>query len=70
MVAQGINTVTELVASDAKGLRSQYRVIVERIVQDLHGLPCAELTVEPVVKQLILSSRSFGERVTGRGEMA
>jgi len=69
-VAQGINTVADLVASDAKGLRAQYGVVVERIVQELRGLPCAELTVEPAAKQQILSSRSFGERVTDRGEMA
>ena len=70
LVAQGINTVADLVASDAKGLRAQYGVVVERIVQELRGLPCAELTVEPVAKQQILSSRSFGEHVTDRGEMA
>jgi DNA polymerase V len=70
LVAQGINTVADLVASDAKGLRSQYGVVVERIVQELRGQPCAELTVEPVAKQQILSSRSFGERVTDSEEMA
>lgn len=70
LVAQGINTVADLVASDAKGLRAQYGVVVERIVQELRGLPCAELTVEPAAKQQILSSRSFGDRVTDRGEMA
>lgn len=70
LVAQGINTVADLVASDAKGLRAQYGVVVERIVQELRGLPCAELTVEPAAKLQILSSRSFGERVTDRGEMA
>ncbi len=45
-------------------------MVVERIVQELRGLPCAELTVEPAAKLQILSSRSFGERVTDRGEMA
>jgi len=70
LVAQGINTVADLVASDAKGLRAQYGVVVERIVQELRGLPCAELTVEAAAKLQILSSRSFGERVTDREEMA
>ena len=69
LVAQGINTVADLVASDAKRLRTQFGVVVERIVQELRGLPCAALSVEPVAKQQILSSRSFGERVTDRGEM-
>ena len=37
----------------------------KRIVQELRGLClCAELAVEPAAKQQILSSRSFGERIT------
>lgn len=68
MVAQDINNVADFVANDAKGLRAQYCVVIEQIVQELRGLPCAELTVEPVAKQQILSIRSFGERVTDRRE--
>jgi len=69
VVAQDINNVADFVANDAKGLRAQYCVVIEQIVQELRGLPCAELTVEPVAKQQILSIRSFGERVTDRREM-
>ena len=67
---QAIHTVADLVASDAKRLRAQFGVVVERIVQELRGLPCAELAVEPVAKQQILSSRSFGERITECAAMA
>ena len=66
---QAIHTVADLVASDAKRLRAQFGVVVERIVQELRGLPCAELAVEPVAKQQILSSRSFGERCIFRSKM-
>ncbi len=51
MVAQDINNVADFVANDAKGLCAQYCVVIEQIVQELRGLPCAELTVEPVAKQ-------------------
>ncbi len=69
LVAQGINTAADLVASDAKGLRAQYGVIVERIVQELRGQPCSDLMVEPGSKQQLLSSSSFGERITEQGAM-
>lgn len=45
-------------------------MVAELIVQELRDQPCAKLTVESVAKQQILSSRSFGERVIDRGEMA
>jgi len=57
-------------ATGGKRLRAQFGVVVERIVQELRGLPCAELAVEPVAKQQILSSRSFGERITECAAMA
>ena len=62
LVAQGINTVADLVASDAKGLRAQYGVVVERIVQELRGLPCAELTVEPAAEA---GTRTQGRIIAG-----
>ena len=62
VVAQGINTVADLVASDAKGLRAQYGVVVERIVQELRGLPCAELTVEPAAEAV---TRTQGRIIAG-----
>lgn len=52
MVAQDINNVADFVANVAKELRAQYCVVIEQIVpRRLRGLPCAELTVEPVAKQ-------------------
>ncbi|MGY3959570.1 translesion error-prone DNA polymerase V subunit UmuC [Aeromonas popoffii] len=61
---QGIKTVAELVAADPKSLRRQYGVVVERTVQELRGIPCAELEQEAQAKQQIICSRSFGERIT------
>ncbi|MCX4045664.1 MULTISPECIES: translesion error-prone DNA polymerase V subunit UmuC [Aeromonas] len=67
--AQGIHTVAELVASDAKSLRSRYGVVIERTVQELRGIPCADLEQIAQAKQQIICSRSFGERITAIGPM-
>ncbi|MFR9719072.1 translesion error-prone DNA polymerase V subunit UmuC [Aeromonas diversa] len=67
--SQGIRTVAELVAADPKSLRRQYGVVVERMVQELRGIPCADLEQLAQAKQQIICSRSFGERITQLGPM-
>ncbi|KAE9635989.1 translesion error-prone DNA polymerase V subunit UmuC [Aeromonas veronii] len=67
--AQGIKTVADLVAADPKSLRSRYGVVVERTVQELRGIPCADLEQVAQAKQQIICSRSFGERITAIGPM-
>ncbi|WP_429066963.1 translesion error-prone DNA polymerase V subunit UmuC [Aeromonas bestiarum] len=67
--SQGIRTVAELVAVDPKSLRRQYGVVVERTVQELRGIPCADLEQLAQAKQQIICSRSFGERITQIGPM-
>lgn len=67
--SQGIRTVAELVAADPKSLRRQYGVVVERTVQELRGIPCADLEQLAQTKQQIICSRSFGERITQIGPM-
>lgn len=66
---QGIRTVAELVTADPKSLRRQYGVVVERTVQELRGIPCADLEQLAQAKQQIICSRSFGERITQIGPM-
>ncbi len=67
--AQGIKTVAERVVADPKSLSRRYGVVVERTVQELRGIPCAELEQEAQAKQQIICSRSFGERITQLGPM-
>ncbi|MEN9531955.1 MAG: hypothetical protein RIQ83_1179 [Pseudomonadota bacterium] len=67
--SQGIHSVAELVAADPKSLRRQYGVVVERTVQELRGIPCADLEQFAQAKQQIICSRSFGERITTMGPM-
>ncbi|MFM4938163.1 translesion error-prone DNA polymerase V subunit UmuC [Aeromonas enteropelogenes] len=66
---QGIKTVADLVAADPKAIRQRYGVVVERTVQELRGLPCADLEQVAQAKQQIICSRSFGERITTIGPM-
>jgi len=66
---RGIKTVAELVAADPKALRRSYGVVVERTLQELRGIPCAELDQETPNKQQVICSRSFGERITELGAM-
>ncbi|MGU5694964.1 translesion error-prone DNA polymerase V subunit UmuC [Aeromonas veronii] len=65
--SQGIRTVAELVSAEAKILRRRYGVVVERTVQELRGIPCADLEEMAKAKQQIICSRSFGERITQIG---
>jgi DNA polymerase V len=67
--SQGIKTVSDLVSADPKSLRSLYGVVVERTAQELRGIPCADLQLITQAKQQIISSRSFGERITQFGPM-
>ncbi|MGL6368923.1 translesion error-prone DNA polymerase V subunit UmuC [Aeromonas hydrophila] len=69
LTAQGICTIADLVAADPKSLRSRYGVVVERTVQELRGIPCADLEPLAQAKQQIICSRSFGERITEFGPM-
>lgn len=67
--AQGIKMVADLVATDPKALRRRYGAVIERTVQELRGIPCAELEQEAQAKQQVICSRSFGERITQIGPM-
>lgn len=67
--AEGVATVADLVAMSPKLIRQRYGVVVERVVQELRGIPCSELAITPPAKQQIVCSRSFGERITEQASM-
>jgi DNA polymerase V len=58
-----ITTVRQLKAADARWLRQQFSVTLERTVAELNGTPCIELEEEGPNKHQIISSRSFGKPV-------
>ncbi|AVR03777.1 Y-family DNA polymerase [Pluralibacter gergoviae] len=67
--AMGINTVLQLADTPAWVIRKHFNVVLERTVRELNGEPCLELEEFAPTKQEIISSRSFGERVSGYEDM-
>lgn len=63
LAARGIATVEDLRTADAKTLRREFSVVVERTVAELNGIPCLALEEVAPNKQQIQSSRSFGSYV-------
>lgn len=62
--AMGSKTVLDLADTDIRFIRKHFNVVLERTVRELRGEPCLELEEFAPVKQEIVCSRSFGERVT------
>lgn len=60
----GIKTVLDLADTDIRFIRKHFNVVLERTVRELRGEPCLELEEFAPVKQEIVCSRSFGERIT------
>lgn len=60
----GIKTVLQLADTDIRFIRKHFNVVLERTVRELRGEPCLELEEFAPVKQEIVCSRSFGERIT------
>lgn len=60
----GINTVLDLARADPHMIGKQFSVVTQRTVMELQGISCIELEDTPPAKKQIISSRSFGTRVT------
>lgn len=60
---RGIGTVEGLRRADAKTIRREFSVGVERTVMELNAVPCLTLEDVAPAKQQIMSSRSFGNYV-------
>ncbi len=62
--ALGINTALQLADANPSFIRQQFSVVVERTVRELNGESCIALEEHAPTKKEIVSSRSFGERIT------
>jgi DNA polymerase V len=60
----GIHTALDLRAADPHLIRQRFNIVVERIVHELCGSSCLPLEQAPPPKKQIMTTRSFGERVT------
>lgn len=67
--ALGIQTALQLAESDPRFIRQHFNVVLERVVRELCGESCLALDELDPVKQVILCSRSFGERITDYDSM-
>jgi DNA polymerase V len=60
----GINTVLDLATSNPHQMGKLFSVVMQRTVMELQGVSCIELEQAAPTKKQIISSRSFGARVT------
>jgi len=58
----GIDTAWQLHEADGKWIRRHFSVVLERTVNELRGVPCAELEISPPARQQIICSRSLAEK--------
>ena len=67
--ARGIGTVEALRTADAKVLRREFSVVLERTIAELNGISCLTMEEAAPNKQQIMSSRSFGQPVHDLDEL-
>lgn len=59
-----IFTVSDLKQASIPSMRSKFSVVMEKMIRELNGTPCIELEEVTPPKKEIISSRSFGIKVT------
>ena len=62
--ALGIHHALALRNAEPKNLRQHFGVVIERIVLELRGISCILLEEMPPPKKQIMTSRSFGKKLT------
>lgn len=67
--SMGINTVFDLAVSNPQFIRQQFSIVMQRTVMELQGTACIELEHTPPSRKQIVSSRSFGTKVTELGDI-
>ncbi|MBT9431235.1 translesion error-prone DNA polymerase V subunit UmuC [Candidatus Sodalis endolongispinus] len=67
--ALGIDTALQLAESHSAFIRKHFNVVLERTVRELRSESCLALEEFAPVKQQIINSRSFGERVSDYGAL-
>ncbi len=60
----GVNTVLDLARSNSHQMGRLFSVVMQRTVMELQGISCIDVEFSPATKKQIISSRSFGARVT------
>ena len=64
LAQEGVRTAADLAALPVDAVRARYGVTLARVVQELRGIPCADLELEEPDRKQIVVSRMFGRDVT------
>ena len=70
LLAMRIKTVEDLRTANLKRIRSQFSIVLERTVQELHGISCIQMEEIAKPRQQIIVSRSFGTMITGLDDIS
>ena len=65
----GIQTALDLCQSDVQDIKRRFSVVLARTISELQGTSCLELEQVPSPKKQIVTSRSFGQRITEVDDM-
>lgn len=65
----GITTVWDLARSDPAMMQRKFSIVLSRTIEELRGISCLDLEIDSPAKQQIISSRSFGTKVTTLASM-
>lgn len=60
----GINTVLDLACTEPREMQKHFSIVMARTVYELQGISCIEIEHSPPTKKQIISSKSFGKKVT------
>jgi DNA polymerase V len=67
--SMGINTALDLAESSLWVIKKHFNVVLERTVRELRGEQCLNMEEFSPIKQQIICSRSFGNRITQYSDM-
>ncbi|HAV5689087.1 TPA: DNA polymerase V subunit UmuC, partial [Acinetobacter baumannii] len=59
-----INTIYDLMMAPPSHIQSVFSVVLKRTVLELNGISCIDIEHTPPTKKQIVSSRTFGQRIT------
>jgi DNA polymerase V len=66
LILRGIRTAKDLRDADGTMIRKLLSVVGLHTALELRGIPCTDLTAAPAERRTLISSRSFGQRVTDK----
>ncbi len=66
----GFKTAADLVKAPVDWIRQKMSVVGLRLLNELKGIPSIQWELEPAAKKNICTSRSFGNRITEKNELA